>query len=177
MGGRFSSSSSSNASSSTFGGERAAAARAESQGSDSTGGVGVEFGGGLGMSSPPGFSPVSAPWTVRGGAQPTTRSSFNHTYPGIPGTRRETNSSNESQSGQSGASSPTALLSPTIAVGFQHSFNAAVPQAVPSRVPNPPSLDEPFSSSPVHLRSQLTQQARSHRQAKLAGLHDRNRPL
>lgn len=84
--------------------------------------------------------------------------------------RRETNSSNESQSGESGANSPTALLSPTL--GLSPAVRT-VPASIPLRnqhaLPRPPpTLDEPFSSSPVNTRFELSQSARTHHQANIA---------
>ncbi|CDU24725.1 related to glycogenin-2 beta [Sporisorium scitamineum] len=176
-GGRFSSSSS--ASNSTVTSERAAAAsqrardRIRPDGWISTGSAGS------GMSSPPPGYPAAS--SLRGIPGIAAGGAFVPSYPSTSGKRRETNSSNESQSGESGANSPTALLSPTIGGSFgstmplgggnmtvPRSFGSVAPQPVPSRVSNPPSLDEPFSSSPANLRTELSQQARTNQQAKYA---------
>ncbi|CBQ70512.1 related to glycogenin-2 beta [Sporisorium reilianum SRZ2] len=177
-GGRFSLSSS--ASTSTVTSERAAAARQRAKDRIRPDGWISAGSAASGMSSPPPGYPGAS--SLRGIPGISAGGAFVPAYPAMPGRRRETNSSNESQSGESGASSPTALLSPTISGSFAstmpfsggstlsapRSFGAAVSQPVPARVPNPTSLDEPFSSSPVNLRSELSQQARTHGQAQHA---------
>ncbi|TKY85077.1 hypothetical protein EX895_006157 [Sporisorium graminicola] len=179
-GGRFSSSSS--ASSSTVMSDRAAAARQRARDRIRPDGWVSTGSAGSGMSSPPPGGYPAASSSLRGIPGMAAGGAFVPAYPSMTGRRREAGSSNESQSGESGANSPTALLSPTIGSSFSstmpfgggstmnvaRNFGAAVPQPVPSRVPNPPSLDEPFSSSPVNLRSELSQQARAHHQAKYA---------
>ncbi|SPC60963.1 related to glycogenin-2 beta [Ustilago sp. UG-2017b] len=126
---------------------------------------------GSGMTSPPKTREMTAS-TLRGipgvrPAPPIPASS----YPGM-GTRRwGENSSNESQSGESGANSPTALLSPSLGVSFSAMPNGSRGvggMGMRGAVPVPPSLDEPFSSSHMNSRGELTQQLRTHQQAQLA---------
>ena len=180
-GGRFSSSSS--ASNSTITSEGAAARqrardRIRPDGWVSTGSAGT----GSGMSSPPKVTYPPREMTassLRGipgigavaGPAPGVRANAPTIPPGsyAMSRRRETNSSNSS----SGANSPTALLSPTLGAGTGTPFNYIMPRtmaapAQKSTVPAPPSLDEPFSSSPVNTRSELSLQARTHHQAKIA---------
>ncbi|KAJ9477603.1 Glycogenin-2 [Pseudozyma hubeiensis] len=185
-GGRFSSSSSASASTITTS-ENAAAARQRAKdrirpdGWVSTGSAGSGMG-----SPPPGYHSAS---TLRGipgtNAVGTSRSAYapSH-YQSVTGRRRETNSSNESQSGESGANSPTALLSPSLgsASGSMpflmnstaRSFGNAMEAR--TRMPAPSELDEPFSSSPVNLRTELSRQARTHQQAKYASASRDHRP-
>ncbi|GAC97157.1 glycosyltransferase [Pseudozyma hubeiensis SY62] len=185
-GGRFSSSSSASASTITTS-DVAAAARQRAKDRIRPDGWVSTGSAGSGMSSPPpGYHSAS---TLRGipGANSvgTSRTGYapSH-YQGMTGRRRETNSSNESQSGESGANSPTALLSPSLvsASGSMpfltnnsaRSFGNAM--AARTRLPAPSELDEPFSSSPVNLRTELSRQARTHQQAKYASASRGHRP-
>lgn len=111
------------------------------------------------------------------------------------GRRREIGSSNESQSasGGSGANSPTALLSPSLghipsaatSMFYQPSISPTpMPGTFPARTMTPPgsdaratppsaNMEEPFSSSPLNTRSELSQQARVHRQANPSASNSR----
>lgn len=175
-GGRFSSSSS--ASNSTITSEGAAAARQKAKDRIRPNGWIPTGSAGSGMSSPPpGYRSASSLRGIPGVTGGSSRSAFTPAYyQGMMGRRRETNSSNDSQSGESGANSPTALLSPSLGnpgAGMpimisstsrvsSHPTDTRLTQTLPS------ALDEPFSSSPVNLKSELSRQARMHQYAKFS---------
>ncbi|SPO21771.1 related to glycogenin-2 beta [Ustilago trichophora] len=172
--------SSSGASNSTFTTGEGAAAAARQRAKDrirpdgwiSTGSAGS----GGGMSSPPkaGYPRGMTASSLRGIPGIGAISSNPRPHPSTPyamGTRRrETNSSADS----SGANSPTALLSPSFGSSFHRQY--AMPRIASSTAGNQsqvaklPSLDEPFSSSPINTRSELSLQARTHLQAQMADI-------
>ncbi|KAI3487473.1 hypothetical protein L1887_48577 [Cichorium endivia] len=113
----------------------------------------ISTGSGSGMSSPPYGGWHQAEMTAA-------------SLRGIPGMRagqahvrrrHEPTSSNDSLSEESRSASPTALIAQPLP--------AVRGQVVP---PSPPSLEEPFSSSPRNTRAELSQHARTHLHARRA---------